>query len=396
MTSDVPGPLDGVKVLDFTQVFMGPSATQLLGDYGADVTKVERPGTGDLSRTALPDADGLDGPIFLAINRNKRSVAVDMKSDRGRELIRELVVRADVLVSNFRPGVMEKMGLGYDAVRLLNPRLIWASGSGFGEDGPYVGKGGQDVIAQAYSGLIARRADSSLPLSVYPTALCDYTTGMHLVQGILMALFARERTGQGQMVRVNMFSSALHLQMQEAATRLNRGHEVNWAEMPLSGVFPTADGAICLVGAFKENPLRDICSALGLQDLSRLDEFATIESQFENKRELQALLRERLLTATTRHWVARLEAVDILCAPVQTLSEALDDEQARANQMITTMPHARGGDVKVLNPPITLSETPFSIRQRAPRLGEHNAEVLREIGWSEDDIARVTAEDAVR
>ena len=230
MTSDAAGPLDGVKVLDFTQVFMGPSATQLLGDYGADVTKVERPGTGDLSRTALPDADGLDGPIFLAINRNKRSVAVDMRSDRGREVIRELVLRSDVLVSNFRPGVMEKMGLGYDAVRVLNPRLIWASGSGFGEEGPYVGKGGQDVIAQAYTGLIARRTDSSLPLTVYPTALCDYTTGMHLVQGIVMALYARERTGQGQMVRVNMFSSALHLQMQEAATRLNRGHEVNWAQ----------------------------------------------------------------------------------------------------------------------------------------------------------------------
>jgi formyl-CoA transferase len=394
--NDAPGPLDGVRILDFTQVFMGPSATQLLGDYGADVIKVERPGTGDLSRTALPDPDGLDGPIFLAINRNKRSVTVDMRSDRGRDLIRELVGRADVLVSNFRPGVMEKMGLGYDAVRLVNPRLVWASGSGFGEEGPYVGKGGQDVIAQAYSGLIARRADSSLPPSVYPTAICDYPPGMHLVHGILMALLAWERTGQGQMVRVNMFSSALHLQMQEAATRLYRGHVVNWAEMPLSGAFPTSDGAVCIVGAFKENPLRDICSALGLEDLSRREAFATIEGQFENKHELQGLLRERLLTAITAHWVERLEAVDILCAPVQTLSEALDDEQAQANQMITTMPHARGGEVRVLNPPITLSDTPFSIRHRAPRLGEHNGDVLREVGWSEDDIARATAEAAVR
>jgi len=396
MANDPAGPLDGVRILDFTQVFMGPSATQLLGDYGADVIKVERPGTGDLSRTALPDADGLDGPIFLAINRNKRSVAVDMRSDRGRELIRELVGRADVLVSNFRPGVMEKMGLGYDAVRLLNPRLVWASGSGFGEEGPYIGKGGQDVIAQAYSGLMARRADASLSVTVYPTAICDYTTGMHLVQGILMALLARERTGRGQMVRVNMFSSALHLQMQEAATRLNRGHEVNWAEMPLSGAFPTSDGAVCIVGAFKEHPLRDICSALGLEDLSQRAEFATIERQFENKHELQGLLRERLLTATTAHWVERLEALDILCAPVQTLSEALDDEQAQANRMVASMPHARGGDVRVLNPPITLSDTPFSIRQRAPRLGEHNDEVLREVGWSEDDIARATAEEAIR
>lgn len=389
------GPLEGVRVLDFTQVFMGPSATQLLGDYGADVVKVERPLTGDLSRTALPDADGLDGPIFLSINRNKRSIAVDMRSDRGRDAIRELVVGADVVVSNFRPGVMEKMGLGYDALRLLNPRLIWASGSGFGEDGPYVGKGGQDVIAQAYSGLIARRADASLPLSVYPTALCDYTTGMHLAQGILMALYARERSGEGQVVRVNMFSSALHLQMQEAATRLNRGHEVNWAEMPLSGVFETSDGAICMVGAFKENPLRDICRALELDDLSAREDFATIERQFEHKPQLQGLLRDRLRESTTAHWVARLEQVDILCAPVQTLSEALADEQAHVNRMIATMPHSRGGEVRVVNPPITLSDTPHSIRHRAPMLGEHNADVLREIGWSDEEIAAATADGAV-
>jgi formyl-CoA transferase len=193
-----------------------------------------------------------------------------------------------------------------------------------------------------------------------------------------------------------MFSSALHLQMQEAATRLNRGHEVNWADMPLSGVFPTSDGAICVVGAFKENPLRDICAALELEDLSLRDDFSTLERQFENKASLQQLLRDRLRQGTTAHWVCRLEGVDILCAPVQTLAEALADEQAQVNQMITTMPHSRGGDVRVVSPPIVLSETPHSIRRRAPQLGEHNVDVLREIGWSDDDITAATADGAVR
>ena len=167
--------------------------------------------------------------------------------------------------------------------------MIWASGTGFGETGPYAHKGGQDVIAQAYSGVMWRRSDEGVPLSVYPTTLCDYTTGMHLCQGILLALIARDRTGEGQKVQVNMYDSMLHMQMQEAATRLNRGHEVNWAAMPLSGVFPTTDGAVCMVGAFKENPLRDISKALELdEDWSAKPGYDTLEGQFEHRPELQA------------------------------------------------------------------------------------------------------------
>jgi crotonobetainyl-CoA:carnitine CoA-transferase CaiB-like acyl-CoA transferase len=274
-------PLSGITVLDFTQVFMGPSCTQLLGDYGAEVIKVERPEVGDLSRSSIPDPAGLDNPIFLSINRNKRSLSVDTRTPEGKGVIRRLVEDADVVVSNFRSGVMERLGFGYDALREINPGIIWASGTGFGERGPYSHKGGQDVIAQAYSGVMWRRESEDIPLSVYPTTLCDYTTGMHLMQGILLALLARERTGEGQKVEVAMYDSMLHMQMQEACTQLNRGREVNWAAMPLSGVFPTTDGAVCMVGAFKQHPLRDISVALELdEDLSERPEFATLERQF--------------------------------------------------------------------------------------------------------------------
>jgi formyl-CoA transferase len=389
--------LEGVVVLDFTQVFMGPSATQMLADYGAEVIKVERPGYGDLSRNSLPDKDGQDNPIFISINRNKRSVTVDTRSDAGREVILDLVARADVVVSNFRAGVMERMGLGYDALKDVNPQLIWASGTGFGESGPYAHKGGQDVIAQAYTGLMYRRQGEEVPLSVYPTTLCDYTTGMHLCQGILLALIARDRTGEGQKVQVNMYDSMLHMQMQEAATQLNRGHEVNWAAMPLSGVFPTTDGAVCMVGAFKENPLRDISKALGFdEDLSMRPGLDTLEGQFERRPELQAIFRERFAQDTTGHWVARLEEQDILCAPVRSLEEALADPQTEVNKMIVDMEHPHAGTVKVLDSPIRLSGTPNRTRIPAPMLGEHNAEVLRELGYDEERVAQVAREGVIR
>ncbi|MGZ4628306.1 CaiB/BaiF CoA transferase family protein [Oryzihumus sp.] len=390
-------PLAGVTVIDFTQVYMGPSCTQLLGDYGADVIKVERPGVGDLSRSSIPDRDGLDNPIFLSINRNKRSVSVDTRTPEGKEVILHLVRDADVVVSNFRSGVMERLGFGYEALREVNPRIIWASGTGFGEEGPYSHKGGQDVIAQAYSGVMWRRESEDLPLSVYPTTLADYTTGMHLLQGILLALISRNTTGEGQRVDVTMYDSMLHMQMQEATMQLNRGYEINWASMPLSGVFETTDGAVCMVGAFKENPLRDISRALELdEDLSQRPEFATQEELFQRRPQVQAIFRERFRTNTTDYWVKALEDQDILCAPVRTLVDALEDEQTLVNQMVLEMQHPAAGAVRTLAAPIRLSSTPFGVRHVPPRLGEHNAEVLREHGYDDEAIAALVEAGVLR
>jgi formyl-CoA transferase len=388
--------LEGITVVDFTQVFMGPSATQLLGDHGADVIKIERPQYGDLSRSSIVDESGLDNPIFYSINRNKRSISIDTRTEEGKQVVLDLVRDADVVVSNFRAGVMERIGFGYETLQAINPRLIWASGTGFGEVGPYAHKGGQDVLLQAMSGVMWRRQSDDIPLSVYPTTLCDYTAGMHLLQGILLALLARERTGEGQRVDVRMFDSMLHMQMQEASTRLNRGTEINWAAMPLSGVFPTTDGAVCMVGAFKEHPLRDICVALELGDeLWQRPDLQDLTGHRAAKAELQAIFRQRFATNTTDYWVQRLEAQDLLCAPVLSMEQALADEQTAINNMVIKMEHPVEGTVQVLNSPITLSATPAQLRRRAPQLGEHAAELLAEHGFSPERIEQLRHSGAV-
>ncbi len=191
-------PLTGIRVIDFTQVMMGPVCTQTLADYGADVIKIERKGAGDLSRSTFEPVAGTDNPIFCSLNRNKRSLALDLRDPAAMAQVKTLIAGADVVVNNFRAGVMERMGLGYEACRELNPRIIYAVGTGFGESGPYAHKGGQDVLAQAVSGVMARRADESVPVSVYPTALADYSAGMHMVQGVLLALLHRTRTARGR------------------------------------------------------------------------------------------------------------------------------------------------------------------------------------------------------
>ena len=263
MTAATELPLAGIKIIDFTQVMMGPVATQMLADFGADVIKVERPPTGDLSRTSFPnDPAGLTGPVFCSLNRNKRSIVLDLRKPEAKDAVLRLIESADVVVNNFRAGVMERMGFGWDDLKARNTRLIYAVGTGYGLTGPYAHKGGQDVLAQAMSGVMARRSNEDQPLSVYATTFADYSAGMHLVQGVLLALLQRQKTGRGQRISVSLLDSMLAAQTQEAAASMMRGREVNWGAMPLSGVFETTDGALVMVGAFKANPLKDIGTAL--------------------------------------------------------------------------------------------------------------------------------------
>lgn len=376
----IPLPLDCVRVIDFTQVMLGPCCTQVLGDYGADVIKIERPKSGDLSRWSIGhDPDGLNNPVFASLNRNKRSLVVDMRRDEEKEAVRRLIAEADVVVNNFRPGVMERMGFSYEECRTLNPRIIYAVGTGYGLEGPYVHKGGQDVLAQAMTGVMARKADPEHPLATYPTALADYSAGMHLVQAILLALLQRQKSGEGQLVAVSLYSSMIAMQMQEAAMWMMRGADLNWAQMPLSGVFETTDGAIVMIGAFKENPLHDICQALGVEDLSTDPRFATLADQKDHRAELQGLFRDRFGTNTTAYWVAALEDVDILSAPVRSLAEALEDPQTAVNGLLIEAGVTGAGPVRLVGSPLTMSAAPVTVRHAPPQLGEHNAEILAEI-----------------
>lgn len=302
MTTPAALPLSGIKVVDFTQVMMGPVATQMLGDYGADVIKIERPPTGDLSRTSFPnDPAGLQGPVFCSLNRNKRSVVLDLRKQEAKDAVLRLIDEADVVVNNFRAGVMERMGFSYEALSARNPRLIYAVGTGFGLTGPYAHKGGQDVLAQALSGVMHRRANADQQLAVLSTTFADYSAGMHMVQGILLALLQRQQTGKGQRISVSLFDSMLAAQTQEAAAQMMRGREVNWGAMPLTGVFETQDGALVMVGAFKADPLGDIAAALDLPTLKADPRFDGHELQVVNKAALQMLFAERFRTNTTAY-----------------------------------------------------------------------------------------------
>jgi formyl-CoA transferase len=392
-------PLSGVRVLDFTQVMMGPCATQMLADYGADVIKIERPGAGDLSRSSIADdPDGLNNPVFRSLNRNKRSIALDLRDKTGKAVVFDLVKNADVVVNNFRAGVMERMGFGYEALCKINPRIICAFGSGFGQSGPLSHKGGQDILAQALSGVMARKPDQSLPTSLYATALADYSAGMHLVQGILLALMQREKTGRGQQISVSLYDSMLAMQMQEASMWLQRKRELNWGAFPLTGVFDTTDGAVVIVGAFKANPLQDICRALDLPDLSADPETATFAGQMKNKAELHRQFRSRLSTNTTAYWLARLEEQDLLSAPVQTLAEALASEQTAVNGMVVSLAangsakgDRRNEPLRLVGSPIAMETDAFQLRHAPPSLGEHGAEILSELGYAPDRIAALRA-----
>lgn len=391
MTQNSTLPLDGIRILDFTQVMMGPCATQMLADFGADVVKVERPGSGDLSRNFFGETseEAMNNVVFASLNRNKRSIEIDTKSDTGKQMVFDLVKVSDVVIDNFRAGVMERLGFGYEALKAINPRIIVASGTGFGEAGPYVHKGGQDVLAQAMSGVMEKTADPSIPQSIYPTTLCDYSAGMHLVQGVLAALLGREKTGVGQKVSVSLYDSMIAMQMQEAAQWGKHREVLNWAAMPLTGVFETTDGAVVVVGAFKLNPLQDICIALGIEDIS--DQYPDLEAQRKNKPFLQSLFRENFAKNTSAHWLERLEARDLLCAPVRSLSEALADPQTAINDMLIDINHPIHGDITLVSSPVHLSDAPVSVRYVPPKLGQHTDEVIREFGLKTDTDAKVAS-----
>jgi crotonobetainyl-CoA:carnitine CoA-transferase CaiB-like acyl-CoA transferase len=388
-------PLSGVRVIDFTQVMLGPSATQVLADYGADVVKIERPGGGDLSRSSIPDdPDGPDNPVFRSLNRNKRSIALDLRKPDGKAIIYDLVREADVVANNFRAGVMERMGFGYHELSKINPRIICAFGSGFGQTGPLSYKGGQDILAQALSGVMRRKCNDDEPLAVYATSLCDYTAGMHLVQAILLALLQREKTGRGQQVSVSLFESMLAMQMQEAAMWLQRGRHFSWGSYPLTGGFETTDGAIVLVGAFKTNPLRDICAALGLPDHSANPRYATFEAQVAHKSELQAMFRERFASNTTEYWLARLDEQDLLCAPVLTLAEALGHEQTKANGTVVTL-QGGGQALPLIGTPLGMDAGAFRVRRPPPALGADGEAILSEAGYAAARIAALKSAGVV-
>lgn len=389
--------LEGVKVLDLSQVVSGPSCTQMLGDFGANVIKVERPASGDIARHSRPYLDGL-GFNFLAYNRNKRSLSVDLRHDEGRQIVRQLANQADVLVENFRPGVMSRLGLGYDDLVKTNPRIIYASISGYGQTGPYRDRKGQDILAQAISGLMWRNGANEDPPTLVGFPIADLIAGMILCQGILIALYVRERTGRGQQVGTNLLESVMSPQMQELMIYLNTGNVPSRPPRggtrphhgPTSGVFKAKDGYIVVTLVFERgNQVSKMCGLLGLPDLGQEERYATAESALEHYAELRELFAAEFAKKTVSEWVEEFDRQDVMCAPVQSYESVTVDPQVLHNKTRVTFKHPSGRTIESLANPLKMSATPWRLRFDPPGLGAQTEDILRELGLDAVRIANL-------
>ena len=374
-------PLSGLLVLDFSQFLAGPSATLRLADMGATVIKIERPVTGDLCRQLYISDLQIDGDstLFHTINRNKRSYAADLKTPADLRAIRHLITKADVMVENFRPGVMRRIGLDYDVVRALNPRLIYGSVTGYGPEGPWVNFPGQDLLAQSLSGLVWLSGDRNQGPIPMGLAIADILTGAHLVQGLLAALIQRGNTNKGALVEVSLLESIVDFQFEVLTTYLNDGgrapqrSSVNNAHAYLAapyGIYATADGYL----AVAMGSLTTLAQAL---DCPALGGFDQAKNAFAKRDEIKAVLASHLSQQSTAHWLERLRAVDYWCAPVLHWHELLEHEAFRCLDMLQTVRRDRGGEIRTTRCPIRFDRVRPESPRAAPRIGEHNDWVNR-------------------
>ncbi len=385
-------PLSKLKVLDLTQVMAGPFCCQLLADMGADVTKIEQPGTGEQSRRSLGfRMKGEDTAAFLAINRNKKSVTLNLKEDEAREIFYRLVREADALVENFRPGVTKKLGIDYETLREINPRLIYASISGFGQTGPYAMRAGYDLIAQGMSGVMSVTGEPGGPPAKCGIPIGDLSAGLFCAFGILTAHVAREETGRGQYIDTSLFEGALALSIWETAELWSTGRipqpfgSAHRLTAPYQAL-KTSDGYIN-VGANNQRLWARLCNAIGREDLVEDERFATNDDRMENRAELAEELEKTLVEKSTDEWVEIFLEAGFPAAPIHNYQQVFEDPHTQAREMMVEMDHPVEGTVNGLGIPIKLSETPGEIRRAAPLLGEHTEETLTELGYSEEEIA---------
>jgi crotonobetainyl-CoA:carnitine CoA-transferase CaiB-like acyl-CoA transferase len=374
----VSGPLSDVVVLDFTQLLQGPYATQMLGDMGAEILKVEPPGGDWMRKFALGNLYLKGESVsFLAFNRNKRSVCIDLKQPEGIEAVKRLVAKADLVIENFRPGVMDRLGIGYDTLRAINPRLVFCSSSGWGKSGPYVARPGQDLLVQAMTGLPYLNGRNDDPPIGIGLGIADIAAALHIVYGVLAALYSREHTGQGQKVDVCLFNSLLTFVHQEMSTYLNGGglpRRNTIANNPAPyngapyGMYKTTDGYIA-IAMNAVNKLAALVGVTGYEDLAS-------NNVMDNRDAIIGDFAKAFATRTTNEWLDVLLAADIWCAPVYTFADLETDPQLAHNNMLVSYEHPNAGNVRTLGIPVEFSGTPGDIRLPAPLLGEHTRDIL--------------------
>jgi crotonobetainyl-CoA:carnitine CoA-transferase CaiB-like acyl-CoA transferase len=392
MSDGATPPLSGVRVLELTQVMAGPFCCQVLADMGADVVKIEPPDTGDQTRRSMGFfMEGEDTAAFLAVNRNKRSVALDLKDEAHRRAFHRLVGSADVLVENYRPGVAAKLGADYETLEPLNPRLIYASISGFGQTGPYATRPGYDLIAQGLSGVMSVTGEPSGEPVKCGIPIADLSAALFCAVAVLSAYVARERTGRGQRIDTSLFEGALALSVWETAELwatgrvpepLGSAHRLTAPYQALR----TRDGHIT-VGGNNQRLWASLCKAIGREELAEAPRFATNDGRMEHRSELVAELESALRERDTDEWVETLLEAGVPAGPIHDYRQVLEDPHTRARDMVAEVEHPAEGRVQTLGIPVKLSETPGQVRRPAPLLGEHTEEVLREAGVSPREIA---------
>ena len=385
-------PLDDLFVVDLSRILSGPVCTMLLADMGAEVIKIEPPPLGDDSRQWGPPFIGGISTYFLSINRNKRSVGLNLKTEDGSRVLWKLIERADVVIENFRPGVLEKLGFGYHAISKVNERAVYCSISGFGQTGPYSDRPGYDVIAQGESGMMDLTGYPDGPPAKLGASLADVVAGLYAFQGVLLALLARQKTGKGQLVDVSLLDSMVSTLTYQALIYLTTGRSPQRLGTRHPSIVPyecfKAQDGFVNIAVTNQKQWLNFCQVLGFREIAGDPRFETMEARLANYDTLKPMI-DRALSAMTRTEVmARMSDVGIPAGPINTVGEILEDPQIHAREMVVALTHPEYGPLRLLGIPIKLSDTPGTVEMAPPRFGEHNREVLFKLGYSEADMAR--------
>jgi crotonobetainyl-CoA:carnitine CoA-transferase CaiB-like acyl-CoA transferase len=385
-------PLDDVFVVDLSRILSGPICTMMLADMGAEVIKVEPPPHGDDSRKWGPPFVGGISTYFHSINRNKKSLGLNLRSETGKKILWELIERADVLIENFKPGILSRLGFGYEAVSSRRPGLVYCSISGFGQTGPYRSRPGYDVVAQGESGLMDLTGYADGPPAKVGTSISDIITGMYAAQGILLALLARARTGKGQWVDVSLLDSTVSTLTYQASSYLMTGRVPSRMGTRHPSIVPyecfrVRDGFMN-IGVTNQKQWVNFCGVLQLNDLIADPRFASTDARLTNYAELKPIL-DRVLEEWSRTEILnKLFEAEVPAGPINTVAEILADPQIDAREMVRELTHPEYGPIRVLGLPIKMSETPGVVEGAPPCLGEHNREVLSMLGYSEEQIRK--------
>ncbi len=394
----MPGPLSGVRILDLTTVVMGPFATQLLAELGAGVIKVE-PHDGDNMRHPAPMRNPGMGYIFLNLNRGKRGIVLDLKKPQGHEALMRLIPRTDVLIYNVRPQAMARLGLSYEDLRKVNPKIIYVGAYGYSQRGPYAAKAAYDDLIQGISGIpsLVKKSGAAAP-SYAPVNLADRVTGLHAVYAVTAALFHRERTGQGQSVEVPMFESLAHFVLGDHSAGLTfdpPSGDAGYARLLARKPYQTSDGYLCIL-VYNDKQWKSFSDAIGQPDLMQDPRFATQANRARHISEIYAWLAGVIRKRSTAEWMALMEKADIPVAPVNDVSDLVADPHLAATGFFSMEEHPSEGRLRTMRTPTNWSDSPPGPQRHAPRLGEHSAEVLKEAGYSDDEIARMAKEGVTK